>query len=116
MLNLCISYGARGDIVRAARRCCDDVFNGALLPEQVDETSFAQRLSSSLWQPVTETGVADFGSGSSSRSRGSSSGSNSNSVGSIGDPDVLIRTSGEHRLSNFLLFECAYTELFFLDK
>ena len=32
------------------------------------------------------------------------------------DPDVLIRTSGEERLSNFLLWQIAYTELFFLDK
>ncbi|MEZ5818458.1 MAG: isoprenyl transferase [Hyphomicrobiaceae bacterium] len=33
----------------------------------------------------------------------------------IPDPDLLIRTSGELRLSNFLLWQCAYTELIFLD-
>jgi len=33
----------------------------------------------------------------------------------IPDPDVLIRTSGEMRLSNFLLWQAAYTELVFLD-
>jgi undecaprenyl diphosphate synthase len=32
------------------------------------------------------------------------------------DPDLLIRTSGERRLSNYLLWQCAYSELIFSDK
>ena len=32
------------------------------------------------------------------------------------DPDILIRTSGEYRLSNFLCWQLAYTELFFVDS
>jgi undecaprenyl diphosphate synthase len=33
----------------------------------------------------------------------------------VGDPDLLIRTGGERRISNFLLWQCAYSELFFSD-
>ena len=32
------------------------------------------------------------------------------------DPDILIRTGGQQRLSNFLLWQIAYTEVFFIDK
>ena len=32
------------------------------------------------------------------------------------NPDILIRTGGKKRLSNFLLWQLAYSELFFLDK
>jgi len=31
------------------------------------------------------------------------------------DPDLVIRTSGEHRISNFLLWQAAYAELYFTD-
>ena len=33
----------------------------------------------------------------------------------IPDPDLLIRTSGEQRISNYLLWQCAYTEFYFTD-
>lgn len=35
------------------------------------------------------------------------------STAGIPDPDLLIRTGGEHRISNFLLWQCAYSELYF---
>jgi undecaprenyl diphosphate synthase len=38
------------------------------------------------------------------------------STAGMPDPDMLIRTSGEQRISNFLLWQCAYAELVFLDK
>ena len=47
---------------------------------------------------------------------------NENSISShlctanIPDPELMIRTSGEHRISNFLLWQLAYSELYFTDK
>lgn len=34
----------------------------------------------------------------------------------IPDPDIIIRTGGDYRISNFLLWQMAYSELFFVDK
>ncbi len=41
--------------------------------------------------------------------------SNELSTSGIPDPELLIRTSGEHRISNFLLWQIAYSELYFTD-
>ena len=37
------------------------------------------------------------------------------SLSGLPDPDLLVRTGGEHRVSNFLLWDLAYTELYFTD-
>jgi len=42
--------------------------------------------------------------------------SNYLSTQSIPDPELMIRTSGEYRVSNFLLWQLAYSEFYFLDK
>ena len=34
----------------------------------------------------------------------------------VPDPDIVIRTGGEKRLSNFMLWEMAYSELYFIDS
>jgi undecaprenyl diphosphate synthase len=34
----------------------------------------------------------------------------------IPDPDIIVRTSGEQRISNFLLWQCAYSEFVFIEK
>jgi undecaprenyl diphosphate synthase len=78
---LALSYGGREDIVRAARTLARRARDGDIDPDDIDETRFAQSLS-----------TAD-----------------------VPDPDLLIRTSGEMRLSNFFLWQAAYTEIFVTD-
>jgi undecaprenyl diphosphate synthase len=41
--------------------------------------------------------------------------SNSLTTAGMPDPELLIRTSGEHRISNFLLWQISYAELYFTD-
>lgn len=76
---LALSYGARDDIVDAARRIAGEVQSGKFAPEAIDTALFATHLSTH----------------------------------GIPDPDFVIRTSGEERISNFLLWELAYAELYF---
>jgi undecaprenyl diphosphate synthase len=78
ILNLFISYGARAELVRAARLLAEEVAAGRMRPEDVDEEEFRSRLY-----------AAD-----------------------CPDPDLLIRTSGEQRISNFLLWQIAYAEIY----
>jgi undecaprenyl diphosphate synthase len=83
-MNVCLSYGSRGEIINACRdiaRDCvnqDEEFN----VDQISEETFEQRL-------LTKH---------------------------CGDVDVLIRTSGEIRISNYLLWQLAYAEMFFVSK
>ena len=80
-LNIALSYGARSEIVQAARRIAEDVAAGKLSPAAIDEDALQSRLDTD----------------------------------GIPDPDLLIRTSGECRISNFLLWQIAYAELVFTD-
>jgi len=77
-LNLFISYGARAELVRVARRLAEESARGELDPASIDDQAIADRLYTA----------------------------------GCPDPDLLIRTSGEQRISNFLLWQIAYTELF----
>jgi len=79
-LVVAFNYGARQEIVQAARSIAADVARGALAPEAIDEALVSRRLY----------------------------------TGDIPDPDLIIRTSGEQRLSNFLLWQSAYAEFVFL--
>jgi undecaprenyl diphosphate synthase len=79
-LTVAFNYGARHEIVSAARRLAADVREGRVDINAIGEHDFAARLD-----------TAD-----------------------LPDPDLIIRTSGEMRLSNFLLWQAAYAELVFL--
>ncbi len=81
VLNLALSYGARQEIVGAARALAERVAAGTLRCEDIDEAAL-------------ESGLGTAG---------------------LPDPDLVIRTSGEMRLSNFLLWQVAYSELYVTD-
>ncbi len=78
-VNICLNYGGRDEILRAARQYAEDVKTGRageLTPE-----TFGNYLYSA----------------------------------GVPDPDLIIRPSGEYRLSNFLMWQSAYAELYFTD-
>jgi undecaprenyl diphosphate synthase len=81
-LNIAANYGGRWDIVRAAKQLAQDVVEGRVKLDAVDESVFQ-----------TYTLLSD-----------------------LPPPDLCIRTSGECRISNFLLWQLAYAELYFTDQ
>ncbi|MGA2749210.1 MAG: isoprenyl transferase [Verrucomicrobiota bacterium] len=76
-LILALSYGARTEIVEAARSMAQKARDGRLEPAEINEQLVSQHLYTCHYP----------------------------------DPDLLIRTSGEMRLSNFLLWQISYAEL-----
>jgi len=78
-LVLALNYSAKWEILRASRLLADQAVQGAIRPQDIDERTFENALSTS----------------------------------GIPDPELLIRTSGETRISNFLLWQIAYAELYF---
>lgn len=85
-LTLALSYSGRDDIVHGMQRIAKDVRDGRLEPEAIDDDIVTSSL--------------DTGSGTIE----------------IPDPDLLIRTSGEMRISNFLLWQIAYSEFYVTEK
>ena len=80
-LNLALNYGGRLDIKNALVDIINDVKDGKIDIDEIDENTISNHLSTK----------------------------------SIPDPDLVIRTSGEERLSNFLLWEVAYSEFYFAE-
>ncbi len=81
VLNIALNYGGRAEITRAVQLLAQDVKNGKLALEQIDDTAIESRLYTA-GQP---------------------------------DPDLIIRPSGEYRISNFLLWQSAYSEYIIMD-
>ena len=79
--NVCLNYGGRDELLRAARAYAQDCLEGKADPNHLGESEFSDYLFS----------------------RG------------VPDPDLVIRPSGELRLSNFLLWQSAYAEFYFTD-
>lgn len=79
--NICLNYGGRDEIVRAARAYAQKCAAGEAEPSALDEEVFGSLLYS----------------------------------GGVPDPDLIIRPSGEQRISNFLLWQSAYAEYYFTD-
>ena len=80
-LTIALNYGGRDEVSRATRRLAEDVAEGRLRPEDVDEETLPRYLDTYV----------------------------------LPDPDLVIRTSGEARISNFLLWQSAYAEYEFID-
>jgi len=79
--NICLNYGGRDEIVRAARAFAAQCAAGERKPEELDERLFSDYLYTA----------------------------------GLPDPELIIRPSGEIRVSNFLLWQSAYSEYYFTD-
>ncbi len=82
VLNICIAYGGRGEIVQAMKAFLIEKNGQEIDLDDVDVQTIHDKLFTN----------------------------------DLPDPDLIIRTGGELRLSNFLLFQAAYAELFFINS
>ena len=80
-LTIAINYGGRDEVTRATKRMAQDVLNGHLNVENINEETLPKYLDTHV----------------------------------LPDPGLVIRTSGEARISNFLLWQSAYSEYYFTD-
>ncbi|MDR3225693.1 MAG: isoprenyl transferase [Clostridiales Family XIII bacterium] len=84
---IALNYGSRADIMNAAKKLAIEAISA--------------EAASSLTEAISSLTKSDFAA--------------KLSTAGIPDPDLIIRTSGEKRLSNFLLWESAYSEFVFTD-
>ena len=81
VLQVAFNYGSRDEIVRATKEISNDVAEGKLNVDDINEETLSSYLDTK----------------------------------DVPDPDLLIRTSGEERLSNYLLWQLAYSEFYFSE-
>lgn len=81
ILNLALNYGGRQEIIHAVKSIVDDVNEGRLKANEINQDVFSQYLYTS----------------------------------GLPDPDLLIRTGNEMRISNFFLWQLSYTEIYVTD-
>ena len=105
-LVVALSYGGRDEIVRAAERLFEKWRRG-ILPRREDQAQTRQDAASPNDQGQTRQDAASPVDEQAFASCLDTAG--------IPDPDLIIRTSGELRLSNFLLWQAAYAEFYFSD-
>ena len=78
---LALSYSSKWELTNAMRQIAQEVKEGTLEPNDVDEACVDRHLATNF----------------------------------MPEPELLIRTGGEQRLSNYLLWQCAYSEFYFTD-
>lgn len=79
VFNICLNYGGKDEITRAAQSIAKDVRDQKLNPDDISENVFEQHMMCNGLPPV----------------------------------DLMVRTSGEQRISNYMLWELAYAEMIF---
>ena len=84
-LNIAMGYGGRQEIVDAAKNLVAELAGEGMAAEDIPDQIDAEKLAAHMYSS------------------------------DIPDPDLLIRTSGESRLSGFLLWQSAYAEFVFVD-
>ena len=85
VLNFAFNYGGRAEIAQSVREIAQEVAEGNIKPDAIDEEMIASHLLTAQ-------------------------------LGELQDVDFLIRSSGEKRLSNFLLWQNAYSEFYFTSE
>ena len=85
LLNLALSYGGRAEIIHVVKEIVKKTKTGLIDLDEMSDTNVSKVICEHLYS------------------------------GDIPDPDLLIRTSGERRISNFLLWQIAYSEIFITD-